>query len=213
MKKTKLGLAILSLIILSQSSGEFFKPIGADPMPQRIPSYRPIIIPPIIAIQTPENHSICNVNSIDLIFNVTAPQSVNASHSRIYRVYYKADWRQTGDYVYVQNLSNNEHFPFKEFTLTLSNITDGQHSIQITADGTVTCPDGNYSFEFSSMGETSSDFTIESSTPNLTAADSIVEIPLQLITTILVIMTVVAVGLGLLVYFKKRKHVDAKQVK
>lgn len=86
--------------------------------------------PPIIAITSPKNNTAYATSRISLIFNVSAPQSKTASSTSIQRVSYQTDWREKPVDIFVDREGQ------LSFSLQLSDIPEGQHSILIKAFGT-----------------------------------------------------------------------------
>src|SRR5665648_194246 len=111
--------------------------------------YKPTMSGPNVSVTSPQNNSVINANSLQLIFNVTEPQIVKFSanispniienngvrnSSDIVSVYYKGDW-QTKETILYSNQDSD--IDFLEFNETLSSIPDGRHQVEITAIGTV----------------------------------------------------------------------------
>jgi len=86
--------------------------------------------PPAITITSPSNNTSYNASRVPLTFNVTAPQSRTASYVTVDRVTYKADW-----YEEAINVLNGGGQQQPSFNLWLSNVSEGQHTIVITARG------------------------------------------------------------------------------
>ena len=196
---------VLVAVIVSMLIGvAFAEAVMANPKPQVTPSYEPIIIPPEIKVELPKNDTEYNVNKIEVVFNVTAPKSVNATHSCIFKIYCLKDWAidksVLSQYVYIQNLTNNEHLAFKEISLTLTEIPVGNHSIEIGADGAVVCPEGKYSFQHTSDSKTTIYFTIEPSTknPDLNNSQELPQSTFQVIEISSAIIIVVIISVALL---------------
>ena len=163
------------------------------------------IVPPAVLIYSPQNNSLTSSNSISLIFNVSAPESVNATGSYLRYIYYEADWQTEEQYLYFQNLTNDEHFDFMEFNTTLSNIPKGTHTLQIVACGAVLIKEAMFGFDYASETNASIIFTVNSIQPPSSPEPQQTE-PFPTTLVIATIVLVVVIGAGLLVYFKKHRH-------
>ena len=168
-------------------------------------TYEPTIVPPAILICSPQNNSVTSANSISLVFNVSAPEAVNAIRSQLHYIYYKADWQTEEHYLYFQNLTNNEHFEFMEFNTTLSNIPEGTHTLQIVACGIVTIREAMFVYNSKSETNASIILTVNSiqASPSPEPTPHPEPFPTVPVVVASVIVAVVA-GAGLLVYFRKR---------
>ncbi len=114
------------------------------PLPTANPTPKPPMIPVQIKISSPKNNFQTNTTSIQLIFNVSAPQMADAVQSEISWVFCEADWLPNRKTLYYQDvpfqnitqiLLDDEHFDFMEFNNTLSDIPQGTHKLKITALG------------------------------------------------------------------------------
>jgi len=85
--------------------------------------------PPVITISSPVNNTAYNTSRVPLTFNVTAPQSRTASYVTVVGVTYEDDWRKEP----INVLNGAQEQP--SFNLWLSNVSEGQHTIVITARG------------------------------------------------------------------------------
>ncbi len=118
-------LAILSLLIgasFGLSAGNPYSFAGVVPPDQET-------YPPIITITSPVNNTAYNTSRLPLTFNVTAPQSRTASYVTVDRVTYEVDWRKEP----ISVLNGPHQQP--SLNLWLSNVSEGQHTILITARG------------------------------------------------------------------------------
>lgn len=166
----------------------------------------PTIVPPAILICSPQNNSVTSSNSVSLVFNVSAPEAVNAIDSHLRYIYYKADWQAEEQYLYFQNLTNNEHFDFMEFNTTLSNIPNGTHILQIVACGAVIITEAMFGFDYGSETNASIIFTVNSMQPT-PSQEPTLKVEQFFVTLVIASITIVSViGVGLLVYFKKHKR-------
>jgi len=225
MKRTVLAIIlILGLIILAILDCHV---VGvqahqvADPLQDYYDRNKPTMTPPSILVNSPQNHSIINTNSISLVFNVSGPQVIELSpdvklhSSRLVKVYYKGDWQTEG-----QNLYFNEYesLDFLEFNTTLSNIPEGTRELQITAVGAVDITVAMFGFSYHPDANASIIFTVNSiqptPSPELTPTPS--QEPtstpkpqqteqLEIIIGVAFVVAVISAGLGLLVYLIKRK--------
>jgi hypothetical protein len=48
--------------------------------------------PPVIAIFSPENNTLCNMGSVDLYLNISVGASTTAASCFLWDVYYETDW-------------------------------------------------------------------------------------------------------------------------
>jgi len=207
--KTALALALILLIISAAPAcivmGE------TDPLQDYYDKYEPTMMPPSILITSPQNHSIINTNSISLVFNVSEPQiievspDVNHHSSRLFRVSYMGDWQTEEQLLY---LAQQENLDFLEFNITLSEIPDGTHELQIIAVGAVGITVAMFGFSYHPDANTSIIFTVSSmqptSFPEPTPYKEPQPIEQEVILGITITLAVIGVGLGLL-YLTKRK--------
>jgi hypothetical protein len=118
-------LAILSLLIgasFGLSAGNPYSFAGVVPPD-------PETYPPIITITSPVNNTAYNTSRVPLTFNVTAPQSRTASYVTVDRVTYEVDWRKEP----ISVLNGPHQQP--SLNLWLSNVSEGKHTILVTARG------------------------------------------------------------------------------
>jgi len=181
-----------------------------DPLQDYYDRYKPTMTPPSILVTSPQNYSIINTNSISLVFNVSGPQvielspDVNQHSSRLVRVSYRGDWQTEEQLLY---LVQYESLDFLEFNTTLSGIPEGTRELQIIAVGAVGITVAMFGFEYHPDANASIIFTVNSIQPTL-SPEPIPEVE-PFPTTLVVIASVVSVaiiGIGLLIYFKKRKQ-------
>jgi hypothetical protein len=136
------ALVIIGLILTTTS----FAFVDAQDYYER---YKPTMSGPNISVTSPQNASVIESNSLQLIFNVTEPQIVKLSpnispniienngvrnSSDIVRVYYKGDWQNNQTILYS---NQNSDIDFLEFNETLSNIPNGRHQLEITSFGSI----------------------------------------------------------------------------
>ena len=190
MKKKALALTlILGLTILVTQN--YHAKVKAELTPQST------IVPPEVLIYSPQNNSVTSANSISLVFNVSAPEAANAIDSHLRYIYYQADWQTEKQYLYFQNLTNDEYFDSMEFNTTLSNIPEGTHTLQIVACGTVILTEAMFGFNYASETNASIIFAVNSMHPEPFPTTWVVAAS---------ILIVALVGAGLLVYFKKYRR-------
>jgi hypothetical protein len=85
--------------------------------------------PPTIAISSPKNNTAYATSRLQLVFNVTAPQSKTASSTIVQIVTYQADWMDKTVDVF---MGGQEQV---SLSLQFSNIPEGTHQIIIQARG------------------------------------------------------------------------------
>jgi hypothetical protein len=135
------------------------------------------MMPPSISISSPQNSSSINANCVQLVFSVAEPQIANLSpnippsiienngvsnSTAIARVSYKGDWQIEEHILY----SNEQGSEVLEFNVTLSNIPNGNHEVEITAIGTVRLIVAMFGFEYHSNSTSSIIFAVNSLEPN-----------------------------------------------
>jgi len=205
MKRTALVLMlILGLIILATL--DCHDVVQAQDYYDR---YKPTMTPPSILVNSPQNYSIVNTNSISLAFNVSGLQvielspDVNKHSSRLFRVSYKGDWQTEEQLLYS---AQHESLDFLEFNTTLSGIPEGTHELQIIAVGEVGVIVAMFGFSYHSDANSSIIFTVNSMQPTASPEPTPESKPFQTTLVIASVITVAIVGIGLLVYFKKRRY-------
>lgn len=126
----------------------------------------PILIPTKIKILSPKNNFNASAISILLVFNVSAPVAIDAIESQLRYVYYETDWQTGKQYLYSQNLTNNEHSDISvrtlQFNTTLSNIPEGTHKLQVVACWSVTKKQAMFVENFDSETDASVIFSVNS---------------------------------------------------
>lgn len=206
MERTALALMpILGLIILATINCHVAEVQAQDYYDR----YKPTMTPPSILVNSPQNHSTINTNSISLVFNVSEPQvielspDVNKHTSRLFRVSYRGDWQTEEQLVYS---AQDESLDFLDFNTTLSAIPEGTHELQITAIGEVGITVAMFGFTYHPDANASIIFTVNSIQPTPSPEPTPESEPFQNTLVIASVITLAVVSIGLLVYFKKRKR-------
>ena len=130
-KKKLLKATFILVLLLSAAAGACFINL-ADAQPYihgGVVPPKPDEIPPSVSVFYPENKTSYNTNNITLAFNV----SMTAKGEYISEVTYNADWLQNARYVYRNYPYPNDFNTSKDFSLNLTEIPEGSHSIIITA--------------------------------------------------------------------------------
>jgi hypothetical protein len=204
MKSTSLALALILTLSLSTIAGTQIIRLGkADPY-FSFEEVQPDAEtkPPIISIFSPLNNTIYNPNDFALTFNVTVGESKTASETVIFYVQYMADWQYNTTYFYTEG--NQTHF---SYDMNLTGIPEGNHSILFYAieRGTYTRNEfPPYAFSINSSSIVF--FTIDANFHQQSEPSNSSEpFPTTLIAFASA-ASVAIVGLGLLVYFDKRKR-------
>ena len=153
---------LLSIIPLSASAQDYYE------------LYKPEMIGPDITVISPQNNSIIETDSIELIFNLSLPQIVKLSpnipsnilennavrnSTDIFLVYYKGDW-QTEETILYSN--NDGDMYISEFNETISNIPNGEHQIEIEAVGSIRFTVAMFGFEYHPNSTSTIIFTFNS---------------------------------------------------
>ena len=223
MKRTVLALI---LVWLSANTLLFLaRPVQAGPnyiLCSGEPSYppypaEPSLEFPTIDVYSPNNGEFLEVNSVWLNFTVTKPDS--------WDLYWLTEIPVIGSYsVYIYldgNLYNNHPledpgssgFPVAEYSVVLSKLSRGDYSVEVLLEASTFYEDpspepGDYLRYSRNITETIN-FTVDADLPTSpTPLPSEEPQPLgqDVILGVAVTVAVVCVGLGFLIYFKKRKH-------
>lgn len=159
--------------------------------------------PPEVSILSPNNGTWIAENSVILACRVSVGESKTAWSRLINEVYYETDWQQNkiyifgpiGDRWYYYSSGNSSTI---ECNLSLTGIPEGKHNITVHAveQGAYNPP---YVFVFSINGSSSVYFIVDTTLQGI-----IVHSPIAWVAVAAV--SVVAIGIGLLVFFKKRTH-------
>jgi hypothetical protein len=222
MKRTALAIALILALSVSLMVGvQFVKVVEADPffMFKNI-DLIPGTIPPTITMFSPLNNTEYSSDKITVSFNVIKPQ-LAMSWTSIMGIHYRLD---NNEEVNVNSFKYDEKAlgaPEFKATFTLPSLPAGNHSLTVRAHGLVTPGiqyDGyNGQYKWSSSGEalemfhlngTLAMFYIDStSTTFFTIAEETEPepSPTTLVATVIG-ASLAVIGIGLLVYFKKRKH-------
>jgi len=219
MKRKALALTLILRLVIA-TLNIYMTGVQAQLIPEPVQSYyedyEPEITPPEISISSPQNNSVTNANSISLIFSVSAPQAIESVRSQLTQVYYKGDWQAEKQDLYFWDSKSDSYFDFLEFNITLTDIPEGKHELQIMAIGTVNIRVAMFGFTYHSDANASIIFTVNSiqSTPSPEPTSTPTSTPyqepqqteqLEIIIGMAIVVTVFAAGLGLLVYLIKRK--------
>ena len=151
---------------------------------------------PKITILSPKNNTTYKEDTINLSFNTSLGYSRTATVKFILEIYYKTDWQDQTTYAYKSSSGKDLESPFN---LNLTNIPDGNHSIEITA-----CEMGNYHedlywYTFLINGSSIANFEVDTIKPTPTPE------PKFPTTQVIIIIITVFAGLGILAYSIKRK--------
>lgn len=190
MKKTALALTLTLALLFSLMAGTKMVTLaGANPWP---PGYFPPP-PDYVIIQSPQDRMYYNTEPILLNFTFKANRALNPSASLFYLLDAQKDYRLESvkvEEVKYFVLNEEDYHAGYEGHVLLSNLSDGPHTLIVFAgyadsDGVINGTIGN---------EAKVNFRIAPE-----------PFPTTLVATASGISTV-AIGLGLLVYLKKRKH-------
>lgn len=140
MRKTALVVALAGLLIIA-AAGTFFVRVGtANPYLRDYVAPDANTKPPKISVYSPENNALCR--NVNLIINVSLPQSTTAPFTFLHVVSYDADWLQNRTFLFVSmGLSDeirSDNPPEKQFFAysgTLTGVPDGNHSLTLYAEG------------------------------------------------------------------------------
>jgi hypothetical protein len=161
--------------------------------------------PPKVSILSPNNGTWIAENSVILTCRVSIGESKTAWSRLINEVYYEADWQQNKTYVFGP-IGDMYYYPsgnssIIDCNLSLTGIPEGKHNITVYAIeyGAYNPP---YVSVFSTDSSSSVSFTVDTTLQSIT-----VHSPITWVAGAIVSVTIV--GLGLLVYVKKRlSHVE-----
>jgi hypothetical protein len=136
--------------------------------------------PPAISISSPKNNTAYATNRLQLVFNVTAPQSKTASSTIVQIVTYQADWMDKTVDVF---MGGQEQV---SLSLQFSNIPEGPHRIIIQAVGSGVYMEGLSYKEFRISSSSELRFSIDTIPPTITIKETLnttsdQEIPLDFI--------------------------------
>ena len=186
--------------------------------------YKPAISGPNISVTSPQNTSVIEGNSLQLVFNITKPQIVKLSpnispsiienngvrnSSEIISVYYKGDW-QNNETILFSNQDND--VDFLEFNETLSGIPSGKHQVEITATGSIGLIVAMFGFTYPNEVNTTivftNDFNESTPTPYLRTDRNAPHV--ELIDYLLPISVIVAIiiSFALLLHSRHRKTMN-----
>jgi len=152
--------------------------------------------PPTIQILSPENNATYKEDTIILSFNVSLGNSSTATAMFIREIYYETDWENETTFVYKSSSGKELENPF---TLNLTDIPDGNHTIEITACEMGDYHEDLYIYTFMINGSSKANFEIET-TPD--PIENLDQTPFPM-TAIAVLIVAIVIGAGILVYFKR----------
>lgn len=152
--------------------------------------------PPTIQILSPKNNATYKEDTINLSFNVSLGYSSTATAMFIREIYYETDWENETTYV---NKSSSGKELENPFTLNLTDIPDGNHTIEITACEMGDYHEDLYIYTFMINGSSKANFEVETISDPIENLD---QTPFPM-TAIAVLIVIIIVGTGILVYFKK----------
>ena len=205
MKSTPLALALILTLSLSAIAGTQLVSLGkADPYfwyEEVQPDAE--TKPPLISIFSPINNTIYNPDDFALAFNVTVGESKTASEKVMFYVQYIADWQRNTTYFYTEG--NLTHF---SYDMNLTGIPEGNHSILFYAIERGTYARNEFPpYAFSINSSSIVFFTIDSSFHQQSEPSNNSEpFPTTTLVAFASAASVAIVGLGLLVYFNRRKR-------
>jgi hypothetical protein len=161
--------------------------------------------PPTVSILSPKNNETFSTNDVLLNFTVTKPDTWytwepyfpnQTMKGTLHSVSYQLDGTLYGPIIVDDNLIS----PFN-CSVALTNLEDGVHSLLVTVNGTSLGGDYAQALFYDVPINGSSNIVYLT----INAAHSAEPVPTTLVATASA-ATVGVVGVGLLIYFKKRKH-------
>ncbi len=182
---------------------------SSDPFQSYYELAKPEITPPLIQFSSSQNNSVIDSTSFTLVFNVSVPQVVSAPknvevrRSELNYVFYQSDWLTEKHDVYGHNYVDVPSSDgFFEFTVVVSNISEGTHRLLITAHGTIGVNAGVFGFDYHSESNDTIVFTVNTNDSTHTSQDPAFKYES---VTLLIILIVVAVSIsvGLLIGRKR----------
>lgn len=147
--------------------------------------YNPDAKPPVVTILSPQIGFLYNSSTIIFNFNVTT----TTPDLWIKRIYYKADWQEnsteiycipayqdwvdnTAKYIFMEKTYDKyDEFPtvdFKNHTLQLTNVPDGNHTILLRATGAGKIPGVINWYEYFISGYSKVHFSVDTDAPEIT---------------------------------------------
>jgi hypothetical protein len=192
MKRKALALILILVLLISVVAGTWFVNLAkADPIPA------PVNPVPVISILSPEYNKTYAVNSVSLTFIVNL-SSWGSYPFTLSPIEYYIDGKKQGQFA--GNYSSDP------FSVTLTGLSDGVHSVEVN----VTTTGLHYNiiryFQGYPVFNLVNDSIISSSGPIYFTIDTF---SLQLARTLIIaasVASIAIIGVGLLVYFKKRKR-------
>lgn len=211
------ALASFMLLLLLVSMPQFFSLVKANPVPYPPEPSQEF---PTLKINSPKNGEVFTVTTAEINFSVTKPDSWN--------LYWLTAIPVIGSYVVLVYLDGSLHsryfdpcstgFPTQTISVYLNKLTRGGHSVKIDVEAytyyenpTNPTP-GSYLTYSRNITETIH-FTVNADlptpTPSPTPSPRPTSKPESFPTTLVIapVSIVAVVGVGLLIYFKKRKNV------
>jgi hypothetical protein len=154
-----------------------------------------------------------------LVFNVTAPivvsapEEANAVSTQLDSVYYKGDWQDEKQKLYVYDYihaPNVEVFDFLRFNTTLSNIPEGTHEVQIMASGRVGVRVAMFGGSYSSNSNSSIIFTVNSIQPTQRNQEPF---PAITVVAVFAVAAVVLVTIVSLLIFRRHRKTQVSNIR
>jgi hypothetical protein len=231
MKRTALALTLVLVLFVPLVVGvEFVRVVEANPFfifHQIDPV--PGAIPPNITISSPQNNTVYSSDMITVSFNVTRPE-LGTCDSAIIGIDYALDGETVEAFSIWRGGSASNSWAIPEFTTTFSSpsLPTGNHKLTVTAEGVVYA--GGMDIFFINSSSTTCFTVVTQPTPPATPTPSPESTPTPTLTnpspsieptpnsnsepfpTVLIAtvsgMSVAVVGVGLLVYFKKKRVIS-----
>jgi hypothetical protein len=240
MKKTALVLTFVFALLVSSVFGvQIVDVVEANPFWGR-PQYpaKPCQDFPTIKIEAPRNGEVLETTAAEVIFTVTKPYSWNA-----YYGFPKMDEPAIGSYIVYIYLDGKLRgtkpdpgptgFPYADYSLVLDKLERGSHNVSVIVVATtfyddpetdsfnvttgVTSPPLTYPRNITETRQFTTNVDLPTPTPSPSPQPTPTAEPFPTTLVIAFVITVAAVGIGLLVYFKKRhnaktnKHREVEQ--
>jgi hypothetical protein len=204
-KKTLLTAASISALLLSAIVGiHFLNLVFANGIP--VGTERTFGTPPVISINSPMNNETFSTDVL-LNFTMLRPDTwlIHAGYNAqqiLKSVNYQVDGKNY-DQIFV---NSTLEFPFN-YSAKLTNLADGVHSLKVYAYYSGWVLEAHELWEYEIPLNSSSSmvyFTVDNTPADISFIDILESVPTPLV--IVPIALVAIIGVGLLFYFKKRKH-------
>jgi hypothetical protein len=165
MNRTAIAFSLILALLISAVAGtQIVFLAGANPyyfvgeVPPDQETY-----PPNISVSFPQNNTAYATNRLSLNFSVTPPQSKTAAGTYFYKVTYETDWGKNP----IEMFPSNEK-KLLSYSLVLSNVPEGKHSILIQAFAGGIYLKENYAYnEFRINSASKISFTIDRTAPTI----------------------------------------------